>query len=141
MRRAGWRRSYYQHLAGYDTSPNDSFGKPWLSSVTPSECAGAEALADVVTTGDEMEFGSEVSGRYVRATVIVVPSLGHKFSPDLSCHDCLISWEDHQLTRSFCRGYEIPRYVEPEAAPEEPEEGRRERVDQFETLYPVRQKR
>lgn len=131
-------RSYYEWLSKYGTSPYDSYNKPWRSSVTVGECAGAKALGDVVPKGDELEIGPRARGPVPAS---FVPAMGHKFSPLLDCHHCRLSWEDHQETKSPCRGYGLPQYVEPQAAPQESEAERRERVDRFSELYPDPQPR
>ncbi len=136
MNRSGWRRSYYEWLSKYDTSPRDSYNKSWLSSVTPGECAGAETLADVMVQFHEVEDGHERARRDLEEVTSLAHSRGHKFSVDLICSDCSRSWEDHQEIRSPCRGHELARYVEPRDAPKESEAERRKRVERFSDLYP-----
>jgi hypothetical protein len=135
MSRPGWRRSYYEWLGKYDTSPHDSYAKPWLSTATAGECAGAETLGDVMTEGGEIEAGRHRASVSDEASSLQT-SMGHKFSVDLICSDCSRSWEDHQEIRSPCRGHELARYVEPRDAPKESEAERRKRVERFGELYP-----
>ena len=133
MSRDSWRRNYYEWLGKYDTSPHDSYDKPWLSSVTPGECAGAETLGDVMTDGYELE-AERYRGHTETSSLQL--SMGHQFSVDLICGPCGLSWDDHQETRAECRGHDLHRYIEPRDAPKESEAVRRERVDRFSDLYP-----
>ncbi len=127
------RNKYYAWLSKYDSSPYDSYDKPWLSTVTEAECFGAETLVDVM---DDYQASTQLENEYTYTSPTIVPSMGHKFGPDATCHHCETSWEDHQRTQSAC-----DKYVEPANAPQEDPGAVGRRVKQFDTLYEKPKKR
>lgn len=116
------RLKYYSYLA---ESSQEQYDKPWLSTVSEAECAGAETLADVVMDGETW-----MVRRVGSVPVSFVSAMGHKFGPDATCNHCELSWEDHQRTRSKC-----DKYVEPANAPKEDPKAIRKRETGLDALY------